>query len=98
MSEGRELWDAVIVGGGLAGLTAAVYLGRSVENYLGFPEGLSSSSLLDRGRAQVRQFGPNIAAGQGVTGGQAIAICSMNVCSATGFRGWGPPSGSWSVE
>lgn len=72
MSEGRELWDAVIVGGGLAGLTAAVYLGRSVENYLGFPEGLSSSSLLDRGRAQVRQFGPNIAAGQGVTGGQAI--------------------------
>jgi len=71
-----DLWDAVIVGGGLAGLSAAVYLGRSqrrtllvdagesmarwepvVENYLGFPEGLSGQSLLDRGREQVRKFG-----------------------------------------
>ena len=69
-------WDAVIVGGGLAGLSAAIYLGRSrrrallidagesmarwepiVENYLGFPDGLSGQSLLDRGRAQVRKFG-----------------------------------------
>jgi thioredoxin reductase (NADPH) len=69
-------WDAVIVGGGLAGLSAAVYLGRShrrallidagesmarwepiVENYLGFPDGLSGLALLDRGKAQVRKFG-----------------------------------------
>jgi thioredoxin reductase (NADPH) len=60
----------------LAGLSAAVYLGRSrrrtllvdagesmarweplVENYLGFPEGLSGQALLDRGRAQVGNFG-----------------------------------------
>lgn len=71
----RELWDAVIVGGGIAGLSAAVYLGRSrrkallvdggesmarwepfVENYLGFPDGLSGKALLDRGRAQVKKF------------------------------------------
>ena len=72
----RDLWDAVIVGGGVAGLSAAVYLGRSrrkallvdsgqsmarweplVENYLGFPEGLSGKALLDRGRAQAKKFG-----------------------------------------
>jgi len=71
-----KLWDAVIVGGGIAGLSAAVYLGRSrrkallvdggesmarweplVENYLGFPEGLSGKTLLERGRAQVKKFG-----------------------------------------
>jgi thioredoxin reductase (NADPH) len=69
-------WEAVVVGGGLAGLSAAVYLGRSrrrallvdagesmarwepiVENYLGFPEGLSGQKLLEQGRAQVRKFG-----------------------------------------
>ncbi len=71
-----EMWEAVIVGGGLAGLSAAVYLGRSqrrtllvdagesmarwepvVENYLGFPEGLSGQLLLERGREHVRKFG-----------------------------------------
>jgi thioredoxin reductase (NADPH) len=76
-----ELWDAVIIGGGLAGLSAAIYLGRSrrptlvvdnghsmarwepaVENYLGFPEGLSGQSLLDRGRVQVQRFGARVIA------------------------------------
>jgi thioredoxin reductase (NADPH) len=69
------VWDAVIVGAGLAGLSAAVYLGRSrrrallldagesmarweplVQNYLGFPEGLSGHALLERGRLQARHF------------------------------------------
>ena len=73
---GPDLWDVVIVGGGLAGLSAAVYLGRShrrsllvdagesmarwepvVENYLGFPEGLSGQTLLARGRTQVGKLG-----------------------------------------
>lgn len=69
------MYDAVIVGGGFAGLSAAVYLGRSrrdallihsghsmakwekdVQNYLGFPEGISGNDLLTRGFAQVRRF------------------------------------------
>ena len=60
----------------MAGLSAALYLGRShrqtllvdagesmarwepiVENYLGFPEGLSGQRLLDLGRAQIQKFG-----------------------------------------
>ena len=31
-----------------------------VENYLGFPQGLSGQALLDRGLAQVRHFGVGI--------------------------------------
>ena len=70
----REL-EVVIVGGGLAGLSAAIYLGRArrkpmlihsgrsmakwepeVQNYLGFPDGIGGSDLLDRGMKQVGQF------------------------------------------
>ncbi|MDF2459049.1 MAG: putative Thioredoxin reductase [Nitrospira sp.] len=40
-STGEELWDAAIVGGGLAGLSAAVYLGRSHRRALLFDTGES---------------------------------------------------------
>ncbi|HZO53050.1 MAG TPA: FAD-dependent oxidoreductase [Bryobacteraceae bacterium] len=65
--------EVVIVGGGLAGLSAAIYLGRAkrdtlvidsgksmarwepdVQNYLGFPDGISGEELLARGCAQAR--------------------------------------------
>ena len=68
--------DVVIVGAGLAGLSAAIYLGRGrrdtlviesghsmavwepdVQNYLGFPHGISGTSLLERGRTQAIRFG-----------------------------------------
>jgi thioredoxin reductase (NADPH) len=67
--------DALIVGGGLAGLSAAIYLGRAmrdtlvidsgksmarwepdVQNYLGFPEGISGEELIRKGREQAQRF------------------------------------------
>lgn len=67
--------EVIIVGGGLAGLSAAVYLGRAkrdtllidsgksmarwepdVQNYLGFPDGVSGEELLARGRTQARRY------------------------------------------
>jgi thioredoxin reductase (NADPH) len=66
----------IVLGGGLAGLSAAVYLGRAkreamviddarsmarwepaVENYLGFPDGVSGPDLLERGRRHAARFG-----------------------------------------
>lgn len=68
--------QVIIVGGGLAGLSAAIYLARAkrqllvvdsaksmarwepkVENYLGFPAGISGSLLLERARRQATRFG-----------------------------------------
>ena len=85
----QPLYDVCIVGGGPAGLAAAVYAaseglstvvvereapggqaGQSaaIENYLGFPKGLSGSDLAHRAIAQVSRFGAEMVLARDVVG------------------------------
>jgi thioredoxin reductase (NADPH) len=84
-----DFYDVLIIGGGPAGLGAAVYAaseglrtvlvertatggqaGQSsrIENYLGFPDGVSGAQLTDRARRQVTRFGAEVLTTRDVVG------------------------------
>ncbi|MFD8912470.1 FAD-dependent oxidoreductase [Streptomyces sp. NPDC059575] len=88
-----DFYDLVVIGGGPAGLGAAVYgaseglrtvlversatggqAGQSsrIENYLGFPDGVSGAQLTDRARRQAARFGAEILTTREVTG---LEVC-----------------------
>lgn len=83
-----EVFDVLIVGGGPAGVAAAVYAGAEglsalvvediaiggqagtssrIENYMGFPTGISGADLVWRGEIQAMKFGTRFAMPRRVT-------------------------------
>ncbi|OXY89198.1 FAD-dependent oxidoreductase [Streptomyces diastatochromogenes] len=116
-----DFYDLVVIGGGPAGLGAAVYgaseglrtvlversatggqAGQSsrIENYLGFPDGVSGAQLTDRARRQAAKFGAEILTAREVTGlevngaarivrfadGSAIAAHSIILATGVQYR------------
>jgi thioredoxin reductase (NADPH) len=94
----QKFYDLIVIGGGPAGLAAAVYgaseglrtvliertatggqAGQSsrIENYLGFPDGVSGSQLAQRARKQAEKFGAEL-----ITARTATAL-EVNGCART---------------
>ncbi|MGA7540215.1 MAG: FAD-dependent oxidoreductase [Steroidobacteraceae bacterium] len=84
-----KVYDVAVIGGGPAGLAAAVYAASEglstivfesiapggqagtsskIENYLGFPTGISGQALAGRAQNQAQKFGARLAIARTVTG------------------------------
>jgi thioredoxin reductase (NADPH) len=117
-----ESVDVLIVGGGPAGVAAAVYAGAEglralvvediaiggqagassrIENYMGFPTGISGADLVWRGEIQAMKFGTRFSMPLRVTAltaledgsfcatfdnGQTIACCAVVVATGVQYR------------
>jgi thioredoxin reductase (NADPH) len=85
--DSKQVRDVVVIGGGPAGLAAAVYAASEglrvlvvessapggqagtssrIENYLGFPTGISGQALAGRALTQAEKFGAEVAIGRTV--------------------------------
>jgi thioredoxin reductase (NADPH) len=119
--------DVVIVGGGPAGLAAAVYAASEgldtlvlettapggqagtssrIENYLGFPTGISGQALAGRALTQAEKFGAEVAIGRTaariecddrpykvhLTGGDVVRTRSIVIATGARYRRLGLPA------
>jgi thioredoxin reductase (NADPH) len=119
MPDPHTTYDVAVVGGGPAGLAAAVYAASEglstiviegtapggqagtsskIENYLGFPTGVSGAQLASRGHLQALKFGVHFAISREIISAQQVdgvhrltlaggkAVCSRSVVVASGAQ------------
>ncbi|WP_405486621.1 FAD-dependent oxidoreductase [Nocardia sp. NBC_00511] len=100
-----DFYDLIVIGGGPAGLGAAVYgaseglrtvlvertatggqAGQSsrIENYLGFPDGVSGAQLADRARRQAVKFGAEL-----ITAREVVALEACGAARVVRFADGG---------